>query len=511
MDMEKKVLTLGQDPDWFWTMLEQGKNDNVKKQEVSQKQTENCVEATSLVEQTKERIASESASKCPIDNFELTEFGNALRLVQKHGRDLKYVCQEKRWRFWDGKRWCLDDRGRILNLAKELMEELFKNAKASDEKYVKDFHARFFNGCQTLRDIETMIRLAQIDPAVSSLVGDFDKDPLLLNVQNGTFDFKTGKLMPHAREKLMTKICPIEYMPKAQCPKWLAFLEQILIEKELLDYIQRAVGLALTGDVSEQVFFILYGLGANGKSTFINVLMSLFGDYAMQTPTSTLMVKNSTAMSNDIARLLGTRFVAATEGEEGQRLSEVLIKRLTGGDKITARFLFKEYFEFYPTFKIFLATNYRPNIKGLDHGIWRRINSIPFIVTIPDDEQNKKLTTELLEELPGILNWALQGYLEWQKVGLNPPIQVRAAVEDYRNEMDTINIFIDEKCKVDANLTCGAAEIYATFKGWCLHHHEFVHSRKVFVSNLESRGFTRKRSGADGQWRWQGFCLLPTI
>ena len=269
------------------------------------------------------------------------------------------------------------------------------------------------------------------------------------------------------------------------------FLLQIFNKDlELIHFIQKAMGYALTGDVSEQCLFILWGTGANGKSTFLNVLQDLFGDYACSTGTETFMKKTS-EQSNDIARLRGMRLVTTNETEQGKPLSESLIKQITGEDVLTARFLYGEYFSFKPTFKIFMATNHKPKIKGADNGIWRRIKLIPFTVTIPPEQRDKKLTEKLVAENAGILNWLLKGYSMWKKEGLNEPDAIREANEEYRYDMDSIESFISEALNLDASLQwrLPTKNLYDAYIKWCSKNNERSLCQKSLAIRLQEKGF----------------------
>jgi putative DNA primase/helicase len=278
-------------------------------------------------------------------------------------------------------------------------------------------------------------------PAVSQgypvIPEHLDQDPWLFNVENGTIDLKTGELRPHERGALITKLAPVQYDREAECPTWWKFLMRIFNGNlALIEFLQKAVGYALTGSTREQCLFFLHGLGANGKSTLLEIIHTLLGDYAHRTSSETFLIKKSGGIPNDVAALRGARLVGAVEVESGRRLAEVLIKEMTGGDRISARFLHAEWFDFKPEFKIFLAANHKPVIRGTDHAIWRRIHLIPFNVQIPKPEQDRDLPEKLKAELPGILNWALEGCQMWQLYGLEPPAEVQAATQDYREEMD---------------------------------------------------------------------------
>jgi putative DNA primase/helicase len=277
--------------------------------------------------------------------------------------------------------------------------------------------------------------------------------------------------------------------------------------QNMIDFLQRAVGYSLTGDVRAQKLFFLYGTGANGKSTFLKIIQEMLGDYAKQAAPELLVVKFGSSHPTEVADLQGSRFVVAVEVEEGKRFAETLIKQMTGGDKIKARFMHQDFFEFNPTHKLFLAANHKPVISGTDEGIWRRIDEVPFTVTIPEVQQDKELIDKLRKELPGILAWAVRGCLEWQNQGLNEPPEVRAATASYRSEMDIVESFINERCVLSSRAKANVTDLYEAFTDWCANNGEQQRLKSTdFAGRLAKRGFKKDRDGRKGIM-WLGLAL----
>ncbi len=342
-----------------------------------------------------------------------------------------------------------------------------------------------------------MINLAKADDSIAVLPEQLDCDPWLLTVNNGTLDLCAGKLCPHDPKDLITKLAPVAYDPHSRCPKWLEFLSMIMNQRNsLVAFLRRAFGSCLTGVTSDKAMFILYGAGGeNGKSTMVDVFQSILGDYAIRTPTETFLRKKEGAIPNDIARLKGARFVWASENERGSRLSESLIKEMTGGDKMTARFMRGEFFEFYPEFKPWLATNHKPQIRG-DQAIWRRLKLVPFDVSIPREVQKPRheVMAMFREEFPGILKWAVEGCLEWQREGLGVPEEVIEATKEYEAEQDTLAMFLSEKCVCLPTARVASNAIYKAYKQWAEDYGEPPMSHKVFGSCLSERGFRKQKT-----------------
>ena len=348
---------------------------------------------------------------------------------------------------------------------------------------------------------------AETQPALVAMAYDFDAEPCWLNVQNGLLDLRAQTLLPHDPQQLSTKVAPVGYDPAATCPTWDAFLFRVLDGREdLMRYLQKAVGYSLTGDTSEQCLFLLYGQGANGKSTFLATVMGILDSYARQLPMDSLLVHSNRQIPNDIAALRGVRFVSAVEADDGARMAESLIKQMTGQDKIAARFLHGEWFEFAPQFKLWLATNHKPVIRGCDEAIWRRVRLIPFTVAIPAAERDRHLAEKLQNEWPGILRWAVEGCRLWREEGLNPPCDVVAATDEYRGEMDILGDFVAQRCVQNPLASTPVADSYRDYEAWCAATAERPVTKRTFVSRMRERGVQTKH-GSGHVLVWDGLAL----
>ncbi len=436
-----------------------------------------------------------------------TDLGNARRLVAAHGAELRYCHPWGKWFAWDGRRWRLDESGEVVRRAKATIRDLYREAADLDDA------ARQALGKHALRSeagarLRAMVDLTESEPGIPVHPDELDRDPWLLNVRNGTVNLRTGALRPHERGDLVTKLAAVEYDPAADCPTFLAFLDRIMAGNEgLIRFLQRAAGYSLTGDTSERVLMILHGEGRNGKSTFLEVLRSILGDYAIRTPTDTLMAKRENGIPNDVAALRGARFVSASEADEGRRLAEATIKDLTGGDTISARFMRGEFFNFAPEFKLWLGTNHKPGIRGTDQAIWDRIRLVPFTVRIPDSEQDKRLREKLLAEASGILTWALEGCLDWQRDGLGEPQEVTEATAGYRAEMDVLGAFLDDRCVCHEHAQVSAKALYAAYQAWCDETGEKPLTQQATGRRLTERGFDSAQLGKSRTRTWLGIGL----
>jgi len=434
-------------------------------------------------------------------NLHLTDLGNAERLVARHGADLRFCHPWARWLVWDGRRWAIDDAGEVKRRAKETVRAIYAEAAQAMDENERKARANWAMRSESRHRLDAMIALAQSEPAIPVLPDDLDTDRWLLTVGNGTLDLRTGKLRPHVRDDMITHLVEVDYDPHAQAPLWQDFLTRVMDgNDDLSAFLQRAVGYSLTGDIGERVLFFLYGCGANGKSTFLEIIRAVAGDYGLRTPTETLLAKRDGTIPNDVARLKGARLVTAAEAEEGKRLAEALVKDLTGGDTISARFMRAEWFDFRPQCKIWLATNHKPTVWGTDKAVWDRIKLIPFTVTIPEDEQDKRLLEKLKAELTGILAWAVRGCLEWQRNGLGVPSEVKEATASYRDEMDVLGAFIADRCELSPTAWETAKDIYDAYKDWCEANGEKPIGKRAFGLRLGERGLDQYRTYQARGW-----------
>lgn len=431
----------------------------------------------------------------------LTDLGNAKRLVKTCGNDIRYCFHTKKWYVWTGRRWAVDDKGAVYKKAKRVVQSILAEAAEIEDPEVRKAFIQHERVSEGESRIKAMVSLAQSEGEIPVRLKDFDANPNLLNTVSGNIDLLAGKMGPHRRSDMVTKMSPVAYHPEAKCPIWERFLNQVTAgNKALQDYLQRCVGYSLTGETKEHALFLLYGKGANGKSTFLEVIRHVLGDYAQTADFASFMVSKNQTVRNDIAKLNGARLVTATESESGKRMSEAVVKQLTGGDTVTARFLYSEHFEFVPQFKLWLGTNHKPKIVGADDGIWRRIRLIPFTVQFPKDRQDKDLPKKLKVEAAAILNWALEGLRQWQKVGLDEPETVTDATSEYRADQDVLQHFIDARCKAAVGERVKGSSLYSSYKLWAELAGEFIMSERDFSNAMSDRGYSRYRTSSERGW-----------
>ena len=445
-----------------------------------------------------------SQAEQPEKSYDATDTGNAHRLYDKFGSILKYSYNRKKWYFWTGKSWTLDESGEVKKLADDICEDLKREAWQMQDENLQEAALKFAKRTAGSAPKEAMVKECQHLYDIPAAPEDFDSYTDFINCQNGIVNLRNGELMPHDSAFMMSKICNTEYDQHKAKPKlWLRFLDDVTAgDKDLQDYIQRCVGYSISGSNAEQCAYFLYGMGNNGKSTFLDTIADMLGSYAMNVQPDTLMLQSRLGSSggganSDIARLKSARFITCEEPTEGMRLNEGLLKQLTGGSKVTARHLYGDEFEFTPEFKIWVATNHKPTIRGTDFGIWRRIKLIPFEVNIPADKVDKNLKYKLRQEFPQIFAWAVDGCRKWQKDGLHEPGRVMDATKEYKHEMDLIAGFIEQCVMIDYSSTdhIMATDLFNVYKQWAKQNNEWEMSSKKFFMEVQKKLPEKGRSG----------------
>ncbi len=455
-----------------------------------------------------------------------TDVENGRRFVREHGEVVRYVSTWGKWLVWDGRRWKLDDACAVESLAKATSDKVWEEvlaevAKAGDAKTAMAL-LTWGKYTASTNGIAHMLSCARSEPEVVISHHDLDRDGWLLNLPVGTIDLRSGQLRKHYKGDLITKVCPIEYNADADCPRWRRFVGEIMGgDTDLEGFLRRLAGYWLTGNVREHVLPIFYGVGANGKSVFLNTLLGMLGpDYGMTAPADLLIAKKQQTHPTELADLFGKRLVCSIEIESGRFLAESLVKSLTGGDNVRARRMKEDFWEFTPTHKLVIAANYKPGVKGQDNGIWRRLAMVPFNVKFWDEskgetgpeelKQDKELSAALLRELPGILNWCLVGCMDWQAEGLATPKSVIEATDEYRADSDNIAAFVADCCTINGSLTVGATPLLKAYVNWCQGNSEYAANRSQFKRWLTQQGYQEDRFSfgpSKGKAMWRGLGL----
>jgi putative DNA primase/helicase len=437
--------------------------------------------------------------------FKQTDGGNAERLVAGHKDDFRYLSDKQVWLAWDGKRWSRDASDEIHRAAKATVRAMYAHAaEIENETERKDF-VRWARLSDSRKSRENMVALARYEPEMSAKSEDFDQDTELLNCLNGTIDLRTGTLRPHDRSDRLTQIIPVKFDPAAKCPQFLK--ETFEGKPELTDFLQRSVGYGLTGSIAEQCFWLLIGAGNNGKSVLLRTLGHLLGDYAVETSFDTFAAKRTTtpvSPRDGLASLKGSRFVHASESDQGRKFSEAQLKALTGGEKVRTAKMYEEDFAYQPTFKIWLSTNHDPTITGTDDGIWRRIHRINFDNQVSEERKDRNLDIKLQAEAAGILNWALAGLEQYRRDGLRVPTAVTSATKEYRYDQNPVRDFLDEFCDTsDEAAQVEAAKLLDQYNVWSKIKRKAPISSNAFGMAMKSLGYVAPRTmqgGKRGRW-----------
>jgi len=465
---------------------------------------------------TEAEVMEKAANACKYERggqqnatWRRTELGMAERFRDLQRDRVRWCNDMGKWLVWTGTRWAPAAGGEVVRLAKEVVLGMYAEAGLIADDKERAAFLKFVAGMEKDRALNAILSLAESELPLPVRAADLDSDGWVLNCENGLLDLRTGELKPHRPEDLCLKQAPVSFDPTATAPTWLVFLDRIMAgNSDLIGFLQRAVGASLPAHTREQVLLILHGRGANGKSTFMGAIMGLFGPYAVACEPQTLLArKDDGAVRNDVARLCGARLVSTTETGQGKRLDENLVKKLTGGDTQTARFLFREYFEFVPAFRPWLATNHKPEIRGTDLAIWRRIRLVPFDVSIPEGEQDATLPERLRAELPGILNWALEGCIAWQAYGLGAPEEVKQATAAYRAESDAVGQFLEACCILGDAFAVKSSDLRDAYVAWCAAERETALTSRAFADRLKEKGLVSDR-GAKGARHWKGIGLI---
>ena len=440
---------------------------------------------------------AESGVALPANMDVLTEDGVTTAFNALYKNDWRYCDQWGKWFTWTGQRWSKDQMLYVYHLSREVCRAAAGEAETDRQR----------TRLASTSTIHNVVKLARSSPCHASLSEDWDCDPWLLNTPTGVVNLKTGELRDHDRSDMMTRMATAS--PEGQCPLWLSFLNDVTDgDQALVDYLQKIVGYSLTGVTSEHALFFLHGGGANGKSVFIHVLMSILGNYAVNAPVETFMESRQEKHPTDLANLQGARCVSSVETEQGKRWNESKIKTLTGGDKISARFMRQDFFEYTPQFKLVIAGNHKPSIRNVDDAMKRRLHLIPFTVKVPDEKKDTQLPTKLLLERDGIMAWAIAGCLRWQKQGIKPPASVVKATQEYFESEDYMKQWLEERCEQSPAHREGIAELFADWRCWCEDLGQHPGSIKRFSESLQSRDYEKCRT-TTGHRGLTGLSLKP--
>ena len=419
-------------------------------------------------------------------NFALTDLGNAEYFAHRYGSHVRFDHRRRRWLHWNAHRWIPDADARIVRLAKAAIRRRLTDAAHCVDQEARNRLAKWALTSESRARLDALVGLAQAERPIADPGDRWDNNPWLLGVPNGVIDLQTGTLGEGHPDDRITMNTAVPFEPEAACPRWEQFVLEITAgNTELAAYLQHSLGYSLTGRTTEQCLWLFYGMGANGKGTLLNTFMWILGDYAYNMPFSTIELHQRPSIPNDVAALVGRRFVVASETNDGTRLNESRIKALTGCDPLTARFLHGEFFTFEPIAKYWLAVNHKPVVRDDSHGFWRRIRLIPLTQQFA---LNPSLADELRAEGPGILAWAVRGCLAWQEQGLNPPSSVFSATAEYEQESDPLSAFLDEACDLSDDAQIKAEEFYLHYINWANRHHLSERER------LSSTAFGRKMS-----------------
>jgi putative DNA primase/helicase len=441
--------------------------------------------------------------------YKYTDSGNAERFADALQGKYLYVPEQKTWYRYTGKHWAEDVESSIVQDAINCLRQAQKAALSIVDDEIRSREIRWLLSSESHSKLTAALNLLSSFPSMVARINQFDADDMLLNVQNGTIDLRSGILRPHDRNDYITKICNVDYIPDAESQLFNSFIDEITESNaDKIKYLQKLLGYCCTGKTSEEEFFQAKGSGSNGKTKLFETVKYCLGSYAITASPDILMQKDLSGIPNDIARLQGARMVLTSEPDPGKKFSDNAIKSLTGGDTLTARFLHREFFEFTMKAKIIMLTNHEIRAIGTDHGLWRRMTVIPFSYTVPEEKRDKNLQEKLYADAQAVLTWMVQGCLIWQKEGLEQPKELKQAKSEYRHAQDAVGLFLEDNCIEDPKTKISATELYRAYTRWCSETGEYEISQRLFGSRLREKGYTSVKSGTV---YWFGIRLLDNL
>lgn len=447
--------------------------------------------------------SNKSLTPHEVAELPLTDLGNAERLVARHGNDLRYS-RALGWLCWDGRRWKRDDTGEAERRAQRTVREIYREAAALDNADKRQALAAWAKSSESAVRVRNMLDMAKCEATIVVTPDQLDRDDFLFNVKNGTIDLRTGDCKPHARADLITKLAPVTHDPEATCPTFGRFLDETVRgRKDLGRYLQRVLGMCLSGDITEQILIIAHGAGSNGKNTLFDQYASMTGDYTAEAAPDLLVDQKHRGHPTEIADLFGKRLVIASETERNERLRVQFVKRLTGDARLKGRFMHKDFFEFRRTCKVILVTNNRPVVSEQTHAIWRRLRLVPFDNVVADQDQDKALPEKLRAEASGILAWLVRGCLDWQRDGLTTPSAVLLATKEYRAESNWLERFVEECLTLAPELWCTSARLTDAHNDWC-REVGIEGDLSAMREHLQKRGCTAKKIRQVRGWQGVG-------
>lgn len=449
----------------------------------------------------------------------LGDIDNAKEFGATFQGELLFCHSNKKWLRFDGCKWAWCDKGEEYDAGKLIAENILEQALELTKLDPNSADSKiWFSHAKQVRNInriKAMLNLAASEPGMSiASVNELDSNPMTLGIANGVLDLRTAKLLKPCPTMLLSRHTNVGFYPDAQCPTWINFLNQTFLnDQDTINYLQKALGYSLTGDVSEELLHFCYGQGKNGKSVMANVIVKIMGDYVQTANFDLLASKETNGATNDIARLAGARLVMANETKDNQRMDDQKLKSLVSTEKLTARYLYSEYFEFYPTFKIWLRGNFKPIITDCSHGAWRRLRLIPFENQVSDEKTDPDLEKKLMAEQEGIFAWMVDGCLKWQKERLQPSVKIQAASRVYQDESDILGEFLEDYCDVGKGLIESQSTIYDAYKSYCIDSGGSYPHQKTLTRQLSAKGVmtSRKKEGGVVRRWYEGISLTTEI